>query len=221
MAEWDFPALSLLQFHPHLLEKEALASPILGESPGAGCRQCCLSCFPPCWHLPASIARHREPLSQRVLETQSTSQGFLSTWHGHGAEPKPSPEQWPVMISCVVSLCTLMGQGPHLPIPAGVCSCPSFPAEPFNTRTNVPSHPSTSTLQPLCPAPCALLRARPSPVGTPPLLPSLSPALLLTPFPAFSQSPHLFGVDLCCGRRAIKALVSTEGRTPAVCPWPP
>lgn len=78
---------------------------------------------------PVSISQPQAAtLSQHVLETQGTSQGFPSAWHGHSAVAKPSPKQWPVMISCAVSLCTLgMGQCPHVPIPAGVCQLPFIP----------------------------------------------------------------------------------------------
>lgn len=136
MGEWDFPALPLLQFHPHLLEKEALMmSHFRRKSLGLGAGSAaCHVAHPPGICLvvrscPVSISQPQAAtLSQHVLETQSTSQGFPSAWHGHSAVPKPSPKQWPVMISCAVSLCTLgMGQCPHVPIPAGVCQLPFIP----------------------------------------------------------------------------------------------
>lgn len=64
MGEWDFPALPLLQYHPHLQEKEALMSPTSGESPEGCAGSAALSCFPPFWHLPGGEvlpSQHSQP----------------------------------------------------------------------------------------------------------------------------------------------------------------
>lgn len=43
-----------------------------------------------------------------------------------------------------------------------------------------------------------------------PPLPSPSPALSQLPLTAFPQRTCLFGVDLCCGRKAIKMLLLVQ-----------
>lgn len=159
-----------------------MRSPILGESPGvaAGSAACHIS-HPP--DLPGGDilpSEHSQPqratVSQNVPGTQSTSQGFPRAWHGHSAVPKPSPEQWPGMASCVMSLCPLSTGQCDLPIPAGVC--PSFPAEPFNTQLHVPSHQPCATL-PLSPAQGQTLSTPAFP------FPSSAPPSSLPPEPRF------------------------------------
>lgn len=78
------------QIHSHLLEKEALMSPIPGESPGPGYRQCCLLGFPPSWHLPWGEVLPGQPCpapgsSSAPICSWDTSQGFPAAWHGHSA----------------------------------------------------------------------------------------------------------------------------------------
>lgn len=46
------------------------------------------------------------------------------------------------------------------------------------------------------------------------------PSSAQPPLTAFPQHPCLFGFDLCCGRKAIKALLLVQKERSAVCPWP-
>jgi len=50
-----------------------------------------------------------------------------------------------------------------------------------------------------------------------PPLPSPSPALPQPPLTAFPQCSHLFDTDLCCGRKAIKALLLVQEESGLLC----
>lgn len=54
------------------------------------------------------------------------------------------------------------------------------------------------------------------PDGWPPL-PSPYLGLPQQPLTAFPQHPHLFGVDLCCGRKAIKVLMLIQKERSFLC----